>query len=167
MLLGISLTILKFLIRPIALSTWIRNEAILRVVVSSLSVNWLLVFIGGMFKVTFLAANRSAIVKPRSAITESPGSRRSNMPLSFVNCRSEMFPPWSLDTNEIAPEGVTATRVLWFLYEEKVNCWACGLDGACINISVASIIRRKKSLNVCGIHSLSWGPRIYILKFVI
>ena len=43
-----------------------------------------------------------------------------------------MLPPYNFEINEIAPVGVmhtNALRVLWFLYEEKVSCYACRLDG--------------------------------------
>ena len=100
---------------------------------------------GGMFRLTPFATSRSAIVKPLSAITESPGSRISSSPLLRVSSLSEMLPPCNVDTKLIAPDGVipiSALRVLWFLYELNVSCYAIGLEGCSIEISVASIPTR-------------------------
>ena len=102
--------------------------------INSVSDNWSLTvtFVGGMLRLTPFASKRSAMVKPRSAITESPGSSKSSKPDFSNSSLSEMLPPCNLEINEIAPDGVmhtNALRVLWFLYDEKVNCCACGLDG--------------------------------------
>ena len=74
-----------------ALSTCIRTEAILLVVVHS-SVNCPVSFnIGGTFNVT-PGGNISLIVNPRSAIMESPGSNSFKTPHSIVSFLSEMLP---------------------------------------------------------------------------
>jgi len=55
-----------------------------------------------------------------------------------------MVPPYRVETNENPPIGTIPTktfRVLLFLYEENVTCWAFGLFGIWLYISVASIIR--------------------------
>ena len=65
-------------------------------------------------------------------MTESPGSSNSSRPEFKNNSRSDVLPPCNFEMKDIAPDGVIATsalRVLWFLYDEKVNCCACGLDG--------------------------------------
>ena len=56
--------------------------------------------------------------KPRSAITESPLSSKSNRPLFLVSSLSDIEPGKSLDTNAMAPLGeipIKALKVLWFL----------------------------------------------------
>lgn len=67
-------------------------------------------FIGGMFRSTPHAANKSAIVKPRSAITESPGSNKSKIPLCMVSSLSDTQPPNILLTKQTSPDGVIPTN---------------------------------------------------------
>ena len=74
------------------------------------------------------------MVKPRTAITESPVFNKLSKPDFWNNSLSEMLPPYNFETNEIhvAPVGVVHTnaiRVLWCLYEEKGSWCACGIDG--------------------------------------
>ena len=65
----------------------------------------LVVFVGGTFMQTHtFAANRSAIVKPLSAITESPGSKMSSSPL--------LIERGNADTKLIAPDGVIPISAL-------------------------------------------------------
>ena len=45
------------------------------------------------------------MLKPLSAITESPSSRYSNNPHSAVSFLSEMLPPNRSELKHIAPEG--------------------------------------------------------------
>ena len=61
---------------------------------------------------TPLASSTSAMVKPRSAITESPISSRSSRPDCKNNSLSEIDPPYNFDTNDIAPDGVIDTNAL-------------------------------------------------------
>ena len=101
--------------------------------IKSFSIGWSETFEGGIFRVAPLESKRSATVNPQSAITESPGSTSSKRDERINNSLSEIHPPYNLDTNEIASDGVmqmSAFRVLWFLYNEKVNCCACGSEGA-------------------------------------
>ena len=42
--------------------------------------------------------------KPRSAITESPGYKRSIIPLQRVNSLSEIDPAYNLDTKVMIPD---------------------------------------------------------------
>ena len=78
------------------------------------------------------------------AIITSPYCSFSIRPDFRVSSLSEMLPPYRVETNEIPPFGTIPTkafRVLLFLYEEKVTCWASGLFGFSMYISVASMIR--------------------------
>ena len=59
-----------------------------------------------------LASKRSAMVKPRSAMMESPGSSKSSKPDFSNNSLSEMLPPYNLEIYEMAPEGVMHTNAL-------------------------------------------------------
>ena len=67
----------------------------------------LIIFLkGGIFSEHFLSVSKSPIVKPLSALTLSPGSRRSSKPLSMTNLRSDTLPHHALETEDITPEGV-------------------------------------------------------------
>ena len=75
-----------------------------------------------MLSVTPFESRKSAtIVKLRSAMMESPASSLSSRPDFSNSSQLDMLPPYNLDTNEVAPDGVIHISVLWFLYEEKVN----------------------------------------------
>ena len=52
------------------------------------------------------------MLKPLSAITESPSSRYSNNPHSAVSFLSEMLPPNRSEMKHIAPEGDIAINAL-------------------------------------------------------
>ena len=104
---GISSRNLKLFIRPIARSTCILKHAIIQVIVSSFCVNWSRVLIRGILSLTPLASSISAMLKPRSAITESPGSSRP----SRLLIHDPIFPPYSCDTKNTAPDGVTTITV--------------------------------------------------------
>ena len=55
------------------------------------------------------------MLKPLSAITESPGSKRSSRPLCSVMCLSLVFPVHSLEIKVNMPLGEIPTRVLMVL----------------------------------------------------
>ena len=91
---NVALRISNLLAHPIARSTWILSSAIRRVFSTSDTANCTLPCSrGGMLSVTPFSAKRSWISNPRSAITLSPGSRRSNRPEFLVISRSETCPP--------------------------------------------------------------------------
>ena len=52
------------------------------------------------------------MVKPLSAITESPSSRRPSKPETAVRFLLEMLPPYKSDTKDTAPAGDIAIRAL-------------------------------------------------------
>ena len=83
----------NFLIRPMALTTCIRNFAIFFIRNISSHENWLLDDKnGGMFNFTPIGANKSWISNPLSAIISSPTSSLSNNPLCSTSFLSEMDP---------------------------------------------------------------------------
>ena len=82
MLKGITLLRTRYcLTQPIALSTWIRNDAILRDLVISVLDKRSPFTNGGVLSLQPCVIHSYDISKPLSAMTESPGSTRSNMPL--------------------------------------------------------------------------------------
>ena len=85
---------------------------------SSFSLSCESFFLGGIFRVTPLQSNTSNILKPLSAIIESPGSNFSRSPDSMKSCLSDMDPPYIGENKENAPDGVMPAKtftVLWFL----------------------------------------------------
>ena len=110
--------ILKFFIRPIALSTCMRKRAIFFVLITSLLVSLfplphLHFFVnGGITNFARLSSKRSLIGKPLSAMISCPGFTRSRKPLLSVMYLSDVLPPHNLETNENAPDGVIPTSVL-------------------------------------------------------
>ena len=111
--------ILKFFILFIALSTCTLKEAILWVLMTSCALIWTCEpRKGGMFNPT-PGGSRSSIVKPLSAITESPllNCWYKN-PLLITISLSDICPVYNWLTKENAPPGVIPTRhlsVAWFL----------------------------------------------------
>ena len=76
-----------------------RTDAILRVVVRSFSVSCPVSFnLGGTFKET-PGGRTSLIVKPLSAIIESPCSNSFKIPDSTVSFLSEILPPYKSEIN--------------------------------------------------------------------
>ena len=67
-----------------------------------------------MFKATPFKSSKSAMVNPRSAMTESPGSSKDKIPHCSVNFRSDILPPYSFDIKHIPPDGVIATRTFGY-----------------------------------------------------
>ena len=69
---------------------------------------------GTLSKTRFLGA-RSLILKPLSAMIESPGSNRSRKPLCSVICLLLEFPVHNLETNVKIPSGDIPTGALMVL----------------------------------------------------
>ena len=125
-------SILKFLIRSIALSTCILAEAILLVFVTCFLDNGLPVVEGGIFKVHFLSSSKSRTLNPLSAITSSPGSRRSKNPHFWVISLSETLPDHTFETKVNAPDGEIPNKhltVFLCLYSLHVIRCAVGVLG--------------------------------------
>ena len=67
----------------------------------------------------------SAMLNPLSAIIASPISSLLIRPDCITSSLSDMDPPYNGEMKDKAPDGVIPTKtlaVLWFLYDEKVNC---------------------------------------------
>ena len=85
----------------------------------------------------------SAMLKPRSAKTRSPGrSFPSNPQCSVINL-SDTRPPHPLEMKDTVPCGVIPIRnlaVLWCLYEDQVCAHANRSEGLSINTSKQSMM---------------------------
>ena len=85
------------------------TDAILYVVVHLFSVSCPVSFnLDGTFKET-PGGRKSSIVKPLSAIIESPCSNIYKIPHSTVSFLSEILPSYKSEIKHIAPEGVIPT----------------------------------------------------------
>ena len=100
-------------IRLFILSICILNFATSSVCSILLIVNCLLLLRNsGMLSVTPLSANIFRSVNPLSAITSSPGSRRSRSPHNLVISISDMHPVYKDEINVIAPCGAIPIKHL-------------------------------------------------------
>ena len=109
----------KFFILSMACSTWILKDAMCRVTITSFSESCVfLLRYGGMLRRTPLKIRSYSISNPRSAITKSPLSNKSKIPLCLVNALSDMLPGNKDETKVIVPSGeipMRALKVLSFL----------------------------------------------------
>ena len=64
---------------------------------------------------------RSSISNPRSAITESPLSNKSKIPLCLVNALSDMLPGTKDETKVVVPSGEIPMRALKVLCYHSCN----------------------------------------------
>ena len=97
--------------------------------------------LGGAFSDT-PGGNISSIVKPLSAIIESPDSYCFKIPHSLVSFLSEILPPYKSDMKQIALEGVipiNAFRVFVVIFVVgEGELLSCGI-GWHLNINFSSI----------------------------
>ena len=102
----------EFFICPIACSTWMCKLTMRQVSSSSSSSNYVLVRrSGGMFKLV-LPHRMFSMSNPRSAMTVSAGTGRSNKPNQTVSRLSKILPPHKDTRKEITPFWVTRARSL-------------------------------------------------------
>lgn len=111
-LLGILDNILKIFTLPNALSMWTLNEAILLISISFVLSNCSSFFLGGMLSVIPFVSNKSAILKPLSAITASPTYSLSNSTDCIKSSLSDIDPPYNGEIKEKEPEGVIPAKAL-------------------------------------------------------
>ena len=111
----------KFFILFMAHSTWILKDAMCRVTLTSFTESCVFPLrYGGMLRHTPLKIRSSSIYisNPQSAITESPLSNKSKIPLCLVNALSDMLPGNKDETKVVVPSGeipMRALKVLSFL----------------------------------------------------
>ena len=136
----------NFFILSMDRSTWILCLAISFVKASSCGVNLCLdPKKGGIISFTCLSFKSSLMRNPRSAISTSPGFKKSKKPDTHTISLSLILPSYASLTKRMAPLGAIATKNLYVvcpLYEEYWFPYASKLPGDCTWTSVQSIMQR-------------------------